>query len=140
MIQFTVHSIRPDAVSKSAVPVITADAASQVNMPSMIGYPYAMSCFSCMFIDNGVVFAFMCMLHLHGTWNVRKHTYINRFQNEIRVRSSPERDILSLRTLGLGLARFGRSSAGAFPAIFWQKRRFLKSEISEKKILFARTT
>ena len=31
----------------------------------------------------------------------------------IRVRGSPERDILSLRTLGLGLARFGRPSAGA---------------------------
>ena len=38
----------------------------------------------------------------------------------IRVRGSPERDILSLRTLGLGLARFGCSSAGAFPAHFWQ--------------------
>ena len=31
----------------------------------------------------------------------------------IRVRGFPERDILSLRTLGLGLARFGRPSAGA---------------------------
>ena len=36
----------------------------------------------------------------------------------IRVRGSPEQDILSLRTLGLGLARFGRPSAGAVRPIF----------------------
>ena len=36
----------------------------------------------------------------------------------IRVRGFPERDILSLRTLGLGLARFGRPSAGAVRPIF----------------------
>ena len=47
----------------------------------------------------------------------------------IRVRGSPERDILSLRTLGLGLARFGRPSAGAARPNWL----ILKSEVSEKR-------
>ena len=55
---------------------------------------------------------------------------------KIRVRGFPERDILSLRTLGLGLARFGRPSAGAARPNWL----ILKSEVSEKKFLFARTT
>ena len=54
----------------------------------------------------------------------------------IRVRGSPERDILSLRTLGLGLARFGRPSAGAARPNWL----ILKSEVSEKKFLFVGTT
>ena len=41
----------------------------------------------------------------------------------IRVRGSPERDILSLRTLGLGLARFGRPSAGVFGPGPWAQLR-----------------
>ena len=41
------------------------------------------------------------------------HSYPRIGGSMVRVRGSPERDILSLRTLGLGLARFGRPSAGA---------------------------
>ena len=48
----------------------------------------------------------------------------------IRVRGFPERDILSLRTLGLGLARFGRPSAGAARPNWL----ILKSEVSEKTV------
>ena len=47
----------------------------------------------------------------------------------IRVRGFPERDILSLRTLGLGLARFGRPSAGA------ARPNFPRSEIPGNKLL-----
>ena len=61
-----------------------------------------------------------------------RYTYIYIYYNRIytyiyiyiyifiRVRGSPERDILSLRTLGLGLAQIWVPSAGAVRRIFWQ--------------------
>ena len=48
-----------------------------------------------------------------------------------RVRGFPERDILSLHTLGLGLARFGKFFRRRRPAIF-----LAKSEVSENQRLF----
>ena len=54
---------------------------------------------------------------------LKKHGALpaTRSSCQIRVRGSPERDILSLHTLGLGLARFGRPSAGAARPIFDKK-------------------
>ena len=50
---------------------------------------------------------------------------------KIRVRGFPERDILSLRTLGLGLARFGKFFRRRRPANF-----LAKSEVSENQRFF----
>ena len=63
------------------------------------------------------------------------HIYIYIY---IRVRGSPERDILSLRTLGLGLDRFGEFFRRRRGPHFWQiwhmfgNQRFFHDWASEK--------